>query len=168
MRYSEGLDTTGVSDLALGWGHDGTRPNQGSRIIYITEKPVRQHHQSMRIARLLGYWLRLACSGWPAGFIFTCFYLSKLHSEWTVTTITYPPISMTSVLLATARTAHHIDIIDGLPPWPSGRRKSKLTSNRPSALPKVWVRIRFEACEKVATIGRCFSPDTMVSASTIS
>ena len=61
MRYSEGLDTTGVSDLASGWGYEETRTNQGSRIIYITENPVRQHHLSMLRARLLDYWLRLAC-----------------------------------------------------------------------------------------------------------
>ena len=73
MRYSEGLDTTGVSDLASGWGYEETRTDQGSRIIYITDKPVRQHHLSMRRARLLDYWLRLACSGWPAGILSTCF-----------------------------------------------------------------------------------------------
>ena len=28
MRYSEGLDTTGVSDLASGWGYEETRTNQ--------------------------------------------------------------------------------------------------------------------------------------------
>ena len=68
MRYSEGMNTTGVSDLASGRGHEGTRTNRGSRITYITEKHVRQHHLSMRRARLLGYWLRLACSCGPAGF----------------------------------------------------------------------------------------------------
>ena len=82
MRYSEGLDTTGVSDLASARGYEGRRTNQGSCIIYITEKPVRQHHLTMRRARLLGYWLRLACSGWPAGFVSTCFYLSKLQPHW--------------------------------------------------------------------------------------
>ena len=35
MRYSEGMDTTGVSDLASA-GLEGTRTNQGSHIIYIT------------------------------------------------------------------------------------------------------------------------------------
>ena len=39
MRYSEGLDTTGVSDLASGWGYEETRANQGTRIIYITDNP---------------------------------------------------------------------------------------------------------------------------------
>ena len=33
MRYSKGLDTTGVSDQALARGHEATRTNQGSRII---------------------------------------------------------------------------------------------------------------------------------------
>ena len=46
MRYSEGLDIPGVSDLAPACGHEGTRTNQGSCIIYITEKPVQQHEQS--------------------------------------------------------------------------------------------------------------------------
>ena len=34
----------------------------------------------MRRAQLFGYSLRLAYSGWPAGFIFSCFYLSKIQS----------------------------------------------------------------------------------------
>ena len=69
----------GVSDLASGWGYEETRTNQGSRIIYFTENPVRQHHLSMLRARLWDYWLRLACWGWPAGIISTCFfYLSKV------------------------------------------------------------------------------------------
>ena len=42
-------------------------------IIYITEKPMRQHHLSMLRAQIVGYLLRLTCSGWPAGFISTCF-----------------------------------------------------------------------------------------------
>ena len=46
MGYGEGLDMPGVSDLALAWGHEGTRTDQGSRIIYITKKPNRQHAQS--------------------------------------------------------------------------------------------------------------------------
>ena len=47
-RYSEGLDTRGVSDLASARGHEGTWTNQDSRIIYIIEKLVRQHNLSMR------------------------------------------------------------------------------------------------------------------------
>ena len=31
--------------LASAWGHEGTMISQGSCIIYITEKPVRQHVQ---------------------------------------------------------------------------------------------------------------------------
>ena len=57
MRYSEGLDTTGVSDLASAGGQEGTGTNRGFRIIYITEKAVR--HLIMHRARLLGYCLRL-------------------------------------------------------------------------------------------------------------
>ena len=74
MHYSEGLDMPGVSGLASAWGYEETRTNQGSRIIYITEKSVRQHAQSTTLC----YSLRLACSGWRTGFISTCFYLSKL------------------------------------------------------------------------------------------
>ena len=42
---------------------------------------------SMRRAQHLGYWLRLPCSGLPAGFISTCLYLSKLQSKkpWILT-----------------------------------------------------------------------------------
>ena len=35
----------GVSDLASAWGHKD-HANQGSRIIYITKKPVQQHTKS--------------------------------------------------------------------------------------------------------------------------
>ena len=38
MCYSEGLDRTGVSDLASAQGHEGTRTNKGPCAIYITEK----------------------------------------------------------------------------------------------------------------------------------
>ena len=71
MRYSEGMDMPGVSDLASAWGYEATRTNQGSRIIYITEKSVHQRAQSTTF----GYSLMLACSGWWVGFISTCFYL---------------------------------------------------------------------------------------------
>ena len=43
MRYSEGLDMQGVSDVASAWRHEMTMTKGGSRIVYITEKPVRQH-----------------------------------------------------------------------------------------------------------------------------
>ena len=36
-----------VTDLASAWGHEGTRTNQGSGIIYIIEKPDRPHELSM-------------------------------------------------------------------------------------------------------------------------
>ena len=60
MRYSEGLEMTGFFDMASGLSQEETRSDQASHIIYITEKPVRQHHLSMRRARPFGYWL--ACS----------------------------------------------------------------------------------------------------------
>ena len=44
-----------VTDLASAWGHEGTRTNQASGIIYITETPDRQHQLSMRSAQILGY-----------------------------------------------------------------------------------------------------------------
>ena len=44
-----------VTDLASALGHEGTRTNQGSGIIYITEKPDRQHQLSMCSAQILGY-----------------------------------------------------------------------------------------------------------------
>ena len=37
-----------VTDLASAWGHEGTRTNHGSGIIFITEKPDRQHQLSMQ------------------------------------------------------------------------------------------------------------------------
>ena len=83
---SEWLDMPGVSGLASAWGHEGTKSNQGSHIIYITEKPVRKHAQSCLRAQLLGYWFRLACSGWPAGLKSACFYSSKEE----VTIIKFP------------------------------------------------------------------------------
>ena len=49
----------GVTDLASAWGHEGTRTTQGSGIIYVTEKPDRQHQLSMRSAQILGYQLTL-------------------------------------------------------------------------------------------------------------
>ena len=36
-----------VSDLASAFGHEGTKTNQGSCIVYNTEKPARKHAQSM-------------------------------------------------------------------------------------------------------------------------
>ena len=58
------------TDLASAWGHEGTRTNQGFGIIYIAEKPDRQHQLSMRSVQILGYLLTLveAClfrvTGW--------------------------------------------------------------------------------------------------------
>ena len=44
-----------VTDLASARGHEATRTNQGSGIIYITEKPDHQHQLSMRSVQILGY-----------------------------------------------------------------------------------------------------------------
>ena len=43
MRYSEGLDMPGVSDLVSARGYEGTMTNKGSHIV---EKPARKHAQS--------------------------------------------------------------------------------------------------------------------------
>ena len=43
----------GVTDLASAWGHEETRTNQGSGIIYITEKPDRQHAQCTNFGVLI-------------------------------------------------------------------------------------------------------------------
>ena len=48
------------TDPASAWGHEGTRTNQlGTGIIYITEKPDRQHQLSMRSAQIVCYLLTL-------------------------------------------------------------------------------------------------------------
>ena len=52
MRHCEGLDMPGVSDLASARGHEGTRTNQGSSIVYITG----QHEHSPT------YWLLVEAS----------------------------------------------------------------------------------------------------------
>ena len=44
-----------VTDLAAAWGHEGTRTNQGSCIIHITEKPYQQHQLSRHRDQILGY-----------------------------------------------------------------------------------------------------------------
>ena len=54
LSYSEGVDSE-VTDLASAWGHEGTRTNQGSDIIYITEKTDHQHQLNMCSAQILGY-----------------------------------------------------------------------------------------------------------------
>ena len=55
----------------------GTRTNQGSCNDYITEKPDLHHQLGTNLWLLGGYWLRLACSGLPAGFESTCLWSSK-------------------------------------------------------------------------------------------
>ena len=55
-RYDKiGNDMPEVTDLTPAWGHEGTRTNQDSRIIYITMKSDRKHQLSMRRAHILGY-----------------------------------------------------------------------------------------------------------------
>ena len=61
VRYRKGLDSTGVSYLVSTWGHEGTRTNQDSRIIYITEKP--EHAQSTTFGLVVEASL-LRLTGW--------------------------------------------------------------------------------------------------------
>ena len=47
--------------MASALGHEGTRTNHGSRIFYITEKPVHQHAQNTTFGLLVEaslFWLR--------------------------------------------------------------------------------------------------------------
>ena len=48
MRYTEDLAIPGVSNLTSAWrqSHEETTTNEGSRIVYITEKLARQHAQN--------------------------------------------------------------------------------------------------------------------------
>ena len=75
MHYSEGLDTTGVSDLASARGHEGKRTNQGSHLIYITEKPVHQHAQNTTFG-LFATASLFRFTGW---FYTHLFYSSKMR-----------------------------------------------------------------------------------------
>ena len=57
MHHSEGLDTTGASDLASPQGHKGIRTNQGSSIAYIMNRetcaPTSSEHAQSTTFRLL-------------------------------------------------------------------------------------------------------------------
>ena len=66
----------GVSDLHQ---REVTRDHGPIRAL-VSFELNRNLSANMRRARLFGYSLRLAYSGRPAGFIFTCFYLSKIQS----------------------------------------------------------------------------------------
>ena len=51
MRYAaivKGRTQQSIYRSGIKWGREGSRTNLGSLIIYITEKPVRQHHLSKR------------------------------------------------------------------------------------------------------------------------
>ena len=81
MRFREGLDTTGVSDLASAWGRSWGNKDQSERSYHLHYRepcaPASFEH-----ARRFGYWLRLACSGWPVGFISTCsIYLRSVDGQ---------------------------------------------------------------------------------------
>ena len=61
--YSEGLATMpGVSNLAPIWRHYETKSNEGSCIVYITEKAALQHAQNTTF----GYSPQPACLAWLA------------------------------------------------------------------------------------------------------
>ena len=46
MHYSENLAIQGVSNLASVWRHVEAKTNEGSHIVYITEKFAHQHVQN--------------------------------------------------------------------------------------------------------------------------
>ena len=86
--FCGGMDMPGVSDLASGWGHEGTRTNQGSYIIEITEKPDRQRVQRTNFGLLVGASL-FRLTGW---FHIHLFYLSNVFAtrpawRWQWTTV---------------------------------------------------------------------------------
>ena len=57
MHYSGGQDTKEVSDLASARGHEGTRTNRGSRIVYIRETCApasSEHANSMTFGLAIG------------------------------------------------------------------------------------------------------------------
>ena len=63
MRYSEDLDIPGVSNLASVWHHWETKTNEGSGIIYITEKAAHQHTQNITFRLFAAAWL-FRLTGW--------------------------------------------------------------------------------------------------------
>ena len=67
MCYSEGLAMPGVLNMAPMWCHRETKTNEGSLIVYITEKLARQYAQNATSG--LFATASLACWGWPADFI---------------------------------------------------------------------------------------------------
>ena len=76
MCYSEWLDTTGASDMAISVRSQGNKDQSGfSYHLYYRETCLPASSEHVQSA---ANWLRLACSGWPAGFMSTCFYLSML------------------------------------------------------------------------------------------
>ena len=77
--YSEGLDMLRVFDLTSTLGHEGTRTNQGSRIIYITEKPTRKPAQCTTFELFIEAGL-FRLTGWfhnPLDFIYLSKYLAS-------------------------------------------------------------------------------------------
>ena len=65
-----------VTDLALACGHEGRMPNQGSLIVYITEKHARQYAQSTTYVLFVEASL-FRLTGWFHIHLF--FYLSKVY-----------------------------------------------------------------------------------------
>ena len=95
MRYIEGMDMPGVSDLHQ---REVTRDQGPIRaLVYFTLN--RNLSANIRRARLFGYSLRLAYSGGPAGFIITVAVFTKLgfstvHSKVYLLHVFFPAISM--------------------------------------------------------------------------
>ena len=80
MHYSEGLDPTGVSDLAISVRSRGNMDQSGLsyHLHYIEACAPASvgHAQSTTVGILVEaslFWLT------PAGFLSTCFYLSKIY-----------------------------------------------------------------------------------------
>ena len=65
-----------VTDLASAWGHEGTRPIRALVSFTLQRNLIASINWACAVHKVLAiswHWLRLACSGWPAGFISTCF-----------------------------------------------------------------------------------------------
>ena len=63
MLYSEGLAMPGVWNLAYVWRHKETKTNEGSHIVYITEKLARKYEQNVTFD-LFAAASRFRLTGW--------------------------------------------------------------------------------------------------------
>ena len=63
MRYSEDLAIPGVWNLPSVGRHKETKTNEGSRIVYITEKAAHQHAHNVTFGLFAAVWL-FRLTGW--------------------------------------------------------------------------------------------------------